>query len=88
MQRLHHTGKTPHGDIAPALFGGGEELPVAHGVTKGGVSDVVGGERKVVDAYAHLARRQRLVRDGVQAGGAELVFANLELCGVHGVRSW
>jgi len=87
VQRLHHTGKTPNRDVAPAFIGAGEELPVAHRIPKGGVGDVVGGERKVVNTHAHLAHRQRLVRSGVQAGLGELVFADLELCGVHGVRS-
>ena len=87
VQRLHHTGKTPHGDVAPAFFGAGEELPVAHRVAKRSVGDVVGRQRKVVDTHTHLSVGQRLVGQGVQACGAELVFANLELCGVHGVRS-
>jgi hypothetical protein len=62
VQALRHGGKAPHRHDAPAVFAGRPELPVAHGVAKSGVGDVVGREREVLHAHAHLAggQRQRL----------------------------
>ncbi|MDT4835016.1 hypothetical protein FQZ97_686700 [compost metagenome] len=86
VQRLHHAREAPHRDAAPAFFLGGKELPVAHRIAEGGVGDVVGGERKAVDAHAHLAVGQRPVGGvGVQARGGQLVFADQEVGGAHGV---
>jgi len=65
----------------------GEEVPVLHRLAEGGVGDVVGGEREVVDAHAHLAVGQRGVGQAAQPGGGELVLADLELKGRHAAHA-
>ncbi|MNV63392.1 hypothetical protein D3C71_1559830 [compost metagenome] len=52
---LQHRAKPPHGHDAPAGFIGREELPVVQHVAQGGIGDVVGGQRKLLDPHAHLA---------------------------------
>ena len=89
VQRLHDAGKPPDRNAAPALrdfinTSHRKEVPVVHGLTKGGVGDVVGGERKAVNAQPHLALAQRLVGRLPYFGAAELVFTNQKIQCVHG----
>ncbi|MNT04531.1 hypothetical protein D3C72_1391110 [compost metagenome] len=65
-----YIGEAPHRHVAPLRLARGEELPILHGLAKGGVGDVVGGQRKAVQAQQHFAGSGT----GGFAGGFQAAF--------------
>jgi len=53
----------------------GKEAPVLHGVAKGRVGDVVGGDGDTVDFEQRLARRRRGLRADIELTVIQCIFA-------------
>ena len=92
--RCDHVAESPHRHAAPGRIGGGEEMPVPHGVAEGGVGDVVRGQRELVHPDQNRARRQGCgQRRAHNPGGPQVIPADLDIdntcCGslVHAVAS-
>ena len=86
MAALHHLGKAPDGDAAPVLRPIAchrIKLPVVHRRTKCRIGDVVGGERKPVDAQADFTVLQRRIGGRLQPAGGQMVFLDQQARCAH-----
>ena len=84
MGGLDHRGKAPDRDAAPGVLARGVETPVVHGVTKGGVGDVVGRSARNGRCARGPGRRPVARRADRASAFGPGVLADVKGGGVHG----